>query len=339
MAVLSVIVPVYRVRAYLPECLDSLLGDAGADIEVVAVDDASPDDSGEILARYAATDPRLRVVTLAENVGLGGARNAGLDRAGGAYVWFVDSDDWLPASTLPAVLHRLATSTPDVLVVDYERVYDDGRRVRAAIADLFTEPLPDVFTLAERPALLRSLQIACNKVVRRAFLVELGIRFGPGLYEDTPFSFPLLLAAEKISVLDRVCYCYRQRRGAITSTVTDRHFEVFPQWQRVFDFLDDHPECAALRPQVFARMIWHLLAVLGHAERVPKRRRRAFFAEMTVLYRRHRPADGYPAPSGVEGLKHRLVGLGAYPVFEALRRADRLRRAMGGGRAARRAPR
>ncbi|MGE5829628.1 MAG: glycosyltransferase family 2 protein, partial [Micromonosporaceae bacterium] len=64
MAVLSVIVPVYRVRDYLPECLDSLLVDTGADIEVVAVDDASPDDSGEILARYAAADNRLRVVTL-----------------------------------------------------------------------------------------------------------------------------------------------------------------------------------------------------------------------------------------------------------------------------------
>jgi glycosyltransferase involved in cell wall biosynthesis len=320
-AVLSVIVPVYRVRDYLPECLDSLLGDAGADIEVVAVDDASPDDSSEILARYAATDPRLRVVTLTENVGLGGARNTGLDRAVGEYVWFVDSDDWLPAGTVPAVLRRLVASTPDVLVVDYERCFHDGRRVRAAIAELFAEPLPDVFTLAERPALLRSLTIACNKVVRRAFLVELGIRFAPGFYEDISWSIPLLVAAEKIGVLDRVCYCYRQRPGAITFTITDRHFDVFPQWQRVFDFLDTRPACAALRPVVFERMIWHLLAVLGHAERVPRRRRRAFFAEMTVLYRRHRPAEGYPAPGGVEGLKRRLVGLGAYPVFEVLRRA------------------
>ena len=102
---LSVVVPVYRVEGYLRECLDSILAGAGADVEVVAVDDASPDGCAAILDRYAAADPRVRVVRMAANVGLGMARNAGLDAARGEYVWFVDSDDWLPPGRSP----RLST--------------------------------------------------------------------------------------------------------------------------------------------------------------------------------------------------------------------------------------
>src|SRR5207237_1393890 len=80
---------------YLRECLDSILGQPLRDLEVVGVDDASPDGSGDILDEYAARDPRVRPVRLAENVGLGPARNVGLDRAVGEYVWFVDGDAWL----------------------------------------------------------------------------------------------------------------------------------------------------------------------------------------------------------------------------------------------------
>jgi glycosyltransferase involved in cell wall biosynthesis len=329
---LSVIVPVYRVEEFLPDCLDSLLGAGGeaavGDLEVVAVDDASPDGCAEILARYGAADARVRVVTLAHNAGLGAARNAGLASASGDYVWFVDSDDWLAAGALAAVAARLAATTPDVLVVDYERTYPDGTAALRSASELVPAGLPDVFTLREYPAMLRSLHIAWNKVVRREFLTEHGITFGPGWYEDVSFSLPLLLTAGKISVLDRVCYHYRQRPGAITTTVSTRHFEVFPHWERVFAFLDAHPDCEDLRPLVFARMIWHLLAVLGHPERVPTDRRREFFAEMTSLYRRYRPAGGYPVPGGAEGLKERLVGLGAYRTFEALRRVDRARKSL-----------
>ena len=95
MALISFVVPAYRVQGYLRECLDSICGQAGAEIEVIGVDDGSPDSSGEILAEYARRDPRVRVVTLPVNRGLGAARNAGLAEARGEYVWFVDGDDWL----------------------------------------------------------------------------------------------------------------------------------------------------------------------------------------------------------------------------------------------------
>src|SRR5215469_11385129 len=92
MPVISVIVPVYRVAEFLPACLDSILS-GDFDIEVIAVDDASPDGSGAILDQRAAADPRLRVVHLDRNGGQGNARNLALEQATGEYVWFVDGDD------------------------------------------------------------------------------------------------------------------------------------------------------------------------------------------------------------------------------------------------------
>ncbi|TDC29768.1 bifunctional glycosyltransferase family 2 protein/CDP-glycerol:glycerophosphate glycerophosphotransferase [Micromonospora sp. KC213] len=327
MTLISFVVPAYRVQGYLRECLDSLLGQPFGDIEVVGVDDASPDTSGDILDEYAARDRRVRVVRLTENAGLGPARNAGLDRAAGEYVWFLDGDDWLAPDCLPEVADRLRATRLDVLVVDHVRVHWNDTASRSAMAEVFPEPPgATTFRLADRPETLRLLHTAWNRLVRREFLTGLGLRFAPGWYEDVSFTYPLLLAAERIGVLDRVCVHYRQRRsGAITRTRGDRHFEVFDQWHRVFGFLDDHPELAGLRPAVFERMVWHHLTVLGNGERIAAELRPAFFGRISADYRRFLPPGGYPAPDGVEALKHRLVAAGRWRTFSVLRGANQAR--------------
>lgn len=334
MPLLSLILPVYRVEDYLGRCLDSIFEQAGPEIEVVAVDDASDDGSAKILDWYADRHPALRVVSLERNAGLGAARNAGIAYANGRYVWCVDSDDWLPEGALAAVTDRLRRLRPDVLITGYARVHPDGavehHPVTAAAPG---GVLPEIFTFAEQPGLLDVLWIACNKVVRRDFLAECGLTFGPGWYEDIAFVVPLLLAAGRISALDRYCYAYRQRPvGAITQTVSARHFEVFDQWSRVFAFLDAHPgRYEQLRPVVFQRSIWHCLQVLGHTSRVPRQLRREFFARLTEQYHRHLPPGGVTPPPGREGVKHRLVRLGAYRLFETLLAGWQLSRRIRGG--------
>ncbi|PWU60084.1 CDP-glycerol--glycerophosphate glycerophosphotransferase [Micromonospora globispora] len=326
MTLISFVVPAFRVQGYLRECLDSILGQPFGDLEVIGVDDASPDGSGEILTEYAARDPRVHVVRLTENVGLGPARNIGLDRAVGEYLWFVDGDDWLVAGCLPHVAERLRATRPDVLIVDHVRAHWNNVGVRSAMADVFPEPPGEAaFRLRDRPETLRLLHTAWNRVVRRQFLVDQGFRFAPGWYEDVSFSYPVLMAAERIGVLDRVCVNYRQRRsGAITRTRGDRHFEVFAQWHRVFRLMDRWgPQVDELRPAVFERMIWHYLNVLGNGARIASELRPAFFAQIHADYTRFRPAGEYPVPPGVEGVKHRLVAAGRWRTFSALRTANR----------------
>lgn len=319
---ISFIVPVFNVRSYLRQCLDSILADRSVPIELIAIDDKSTDGSADILAEYAARDPRVTVLTLERNAGQGPARNRGLAAATGDYVWFVDSDDWLTEGTLQAVADRLAETDADLLITGFARVFPNGRVRENKVSG--AGPAPDTFRLAEFTGLLRLLHIACNKVIRRQLLVDLGLAFRPGWYEDVAFSMPLMIAADKITLLDRYSYAYRQREtGAITRTVSDRHFEVFGQWEFVFRFLGDRG-AEDLRAPIFARAVWHLLRVLNHGARVPAARRREFFGRLVAFYRAERPAGGYRLPAGDEGVKHRLVAYNAFLLFEALRAGRRM---------------
>ena len=115
---LSVIVPVYRVETYLPKCLDSLVGQTYADLEIILVDDGSPDRSGAICDEYAARDSRI-VVIHQENRGASQARNAGLDRATGEFVAFVDSDDYLDFSMYENLMKAVVEYDADIVISDF----------------------------------------------------------------------------------------------------------------------------------------------------------------------------------------------------------------------------
>ncbi len=194
----SVVIPVHGVADYLDRCLDSVLAESDVPLEVIAVDDASPDRSAAILA--ARRDPRLRVIRTDTPKGPGRARELGAKEATGEYVWFVDGDDELATGALPAVAEALARLRPDLLIVDFENLYPDGTTSPSG-ADLSGPPLR---TLAEDPGLIQLTMTVWSKVFRRDFLCGLGVPFGPGIHEDVPVSAAALLAATGIGVLDRV---------------------------------------------------------------------------------------------------------------------------------------
>jgi CDP-glycerol glycerophosphotransferase len=324
---ISVVLPVYQVQEYLPECLDAIMQQSFTDFEVIAVDDASPDDCGRILDEYARRDSRLRVVHLERNAGLGEARNTGLDQARGEYVWFVDSDDRIADGALGAIVDRLARSRPDVLLFDHSRVLAPDHVAPNPWSQLFREPPPpEVFTLQERPAVMGVMMTAWNKAIRREFLLGLGLRFGRGFYEDVAVTYPLLMAAGRIGLLDQVCYFYRERRaGAITTTPGDRHFEVFDEYEKIFAFIDGMGTAAEpYRSTMFDRTIWHYTTILEEESRVPAASRRRFFHRMSEQFRRYRPSP-YSYPQGARRTKFRLVERDAYRLFLALRPANRAR--------------
>jgi glycosyltransferase involved in cell wall biosynthesis len=159
---LSLILPVHGMAGYLPACLDSIFGQrapAGG-LEVIAVDDASPDASGAILDERAGREPRLRVIHLAERVGPGPARMRGLAEVTGEYVWFADPDDMLAAGCLVAVAGRLAGDRPDVLLIDYLTVTPGGGTVVSHERGLLAGGERGTLTLGARPALLNRTMTA-----------------------------------------------------------------------------------------------------------------------------------------------------------------------------------
>src|SRR5215475_3607996 len=238
---ISVIVPVFQVGEYLPACLDSLLGQTGSigdpAIEVIAVDDASTDGSGDILDDRAGHDSRLTVVHLERNAGPGHARNTGLAKASGEYVWFVDGDDFLPDGALPAVAVRLRADRPDVLLIDHEERYPDGSSGPSQGEPLLPTAPAGTFRLADAPWLINVTMTSWSKLLRRTFLIGLDEPFRSGIHEDIPVSCAALLAG-RISALDRVCYSYRRARpGSFMATTSSAHWGVFGAYEEVLDKL------------------------------------------------------------------------------------------------------
>ncbi|SDK87141.1 bifunctional glycosyltransferase/CDP-glycerol:glycerophosphate glycerophosphotransferase [Streptomyces indicus] len=323
----SVIVPVFNVQGFLRECLDSVLGQSFTDLELIAVDDCSPDHSGTILDEYAARDSRVRVVHLTENVGLGRARNVGVEHASGDYLLFLDSDDSYTPGHLRAVDERLRhCDDPDLLVFDHVRTQWWGRSGRSDAGHLLEKMGDRTFRVQDRPEYLRLFLVAWNKAFRRDFFLEQGFAFRPGLYEDAPVTYLAMVTAERVACLDRVGVEYRQRRqGAITKTPGRKHFDMFPQYEGLFATLDARPELAWARPLLFARALDHMLFALVRPERVMPRDRRAFYREIASFYRRHLPPD-FTVPGGRRGVECRLLARAPYAAFEPFFPARRVLR-------------
>jgi CDP-glycerol glycerophosphotransferase len=313
---ISVILAVRGVEEYLPSCLDSILGqpDLAAGIEVIAVDDASPDGCGAILDARAAVDPRLRVVHLPETVGPGPARMRGLAEAAGTHVWFADPDDLLAEGSLAAVAGRLERDRPDILLLDYRILWPGGGSEPSPGAALLAGT-PGVVTLAARPALIDRTMTVWSKVFRRAFVTGLGVAMPPGIHEDVPLSGTALLKAARIALLGQVCYLYRRRPGSFLATASMDHFGIFASYARVFAALENGAP-AAVRAAVFGRMLEHYSSILANGL-VPRAARRQFFGRMAADFRRYQP-PGYRRPPGFRGLKTALICRDAYRAYAVL---------------------
>ena len=228
----SFIVPVYNVAPYLRECVDSLLDqDMPADeCEIVAVNDGSTDESPAILREYEAAHPGRFVIIDQPNAGLGPARNAGLARACGEYVWFIDSDDTVRRRSLPVFAKALDAEKPDVLCVGFATFRD---AVKVFDEEIVVTPS----TPAE--AMCCHHCMAWNKVFSREFLLRTKLAY-PAVRcpEDTAETYRVLAQARKALKADAVCYNYRQRPGSIVRTFSER---AMSDMVRVFRELGDLP--------------------------------------------------------------------------------------------------
>ncbi|WP_461038523.1 glycosyltransferase family 2 protein, partial [Streptomyces mayteni] len=291
----SIIVPAYRVQAQLPACLTSVLTQDFRDVELIVVDDASPDACGEIAAEFAAADPRVTALRLDRNAGPGPARNAGLDRATGDYLLFLDGDDTLTPGALAALAARLrATGEPELLVFGHARVSWRGEVTPGDPAGALATRSPAVTSLAGRADLLRLPPIAWARAYRRDLVGRLGLRFPAGHYQDVPFAYPALAGAGSIAVLDRICLHHgERRRGGRARSAGGGHLDVLRQYELAFALLPTDRWRAAL----YRRMVAHLTAV-HRGPGLPAADWAAFLRCCRELCASHRAAAGATAIGG-----------------------------------------
>ena len=207
---ISVIVPVYKVEQYLDKCLRSITEQTYRNLEIILVDDGSPDRSGAICDEWAERDSRVRVIHK-ENGGGGLARNTALDAATGELIAFVDSDDYI-APEMFAYLYSLMDGDTDIAECAYvETTGDDA---------VFSEGTGSVTAYSKEEAMAANIhdtvfrQLIWNKLYRREVVGD--IRFPVGTkIDDEFFTYRVLGNANKLILSGRVCYAYRQQSGSV----------------------------------------------------------------------------------------------------------------------------
>ncbi|MBX6166950.1 MAG: glycosyltransferase [Thermobispora bispora] len=217
---LSVIIPIYDVEPYLAGCLASVAAQTWQDIEVVMVDDGSPDGSAEIAAAVAARDDRFRLIRQA-NAGLGAARNTGVRHATGDYLMFLDSDDLLPVHALEYLLASLQRSGSDLATGNVLRLDGRGARQSAMHRAVFAEAATATH-ITRTHALLRD-RLVTNKLWRRSFWDAHGFAFPQGvLYEDIAVALRAHFLARAVDVLPAPVYLWRRRECGGRSITQDK---------------------------------------------------------------------------------------------------------------------
>lgn len=222
----SVVVPMFDVAAYVEECLESILIQPGVRLDVVVVDDASTDDGARVAEGVAAMDDRVRVVRQPRNRGLGAARNIGLGHARGELVTFADADDVVQHGAYRAMVRCLRGSGSDFVVGSMARHPEIGAdqpdNVPAWLVPLHRREERRT-TIDASPALLRNV-FAWTKMFRRSFWDTAGLAFPEGVsYEDHELSARAYLAADTFDVLPDVVYRWRLRTAG--SSITQRKHE------------------------------------------------------------------------------------------------------------------
>lgn len=219
---ISVIVPIYKVEPYLRKCVDSILAQTYRNLEVILVDDGSPDGCGAICDKYAKLDSRVRVIHK-PNGGLSDARNAGLDICTGRYVGFVDSDDWIEPDMYETLLALLCQFDADMafggVADDLER---DGTTQTVKVSDYGHTPFAESNVDAMRRYFLGSWA-AWDKLYKTELFD--GIRYPVGeINEDEAIVLHLLDRCRRVCYTNQIFYHYMRREGG--NTITTSSFSV-----------------------------------------------------------------------------------------------------------------
>lgn len=210
---ISVIVPVYKVEEYLPKCLDSIINQTYKNLEIILVDDGSPDNSGKICDEYAEKDNRIKVIHK-ENGGVARARNAGLDAASGDYIGFVDSDDWIEKDMYELLMENAKAYDADISMCG-ETVYEKGVCVSKREAER-TEVIDKTGT-KKRVVVGGNMGLIWNKLIKSSALNNIRFNEKYDCSEDLLFMYEVIGNINKTVITNIPKYNYFRRPGGLTT--------------------------------------------------------------------------------------------------------------------------
>ncbi|WP_454861524.1 glycosyltransferase family 2 protein [Peribacillus frigoritolerans] len=217
---ISVIIPLYNVEKYMKKCIDSVLNQTLVEIEVILVNDGSPDKCGDIAEEYKKNNHSIKVIHK-ENGGLSSARNAGIDIATGEYIAFVDSDDWIEPGMFETMYDKAKDTEADLSICNYNKIFEEHiennyLKIVEEVIDIREIGLDEYFYKYYFNYIHGDE--ACNKIFKRSIIEKKSIRFEKNseiFSEDKLFNLYFIINTEKITTTNKSFYNYLQRDGSL----------------------------------------------------------------------------------------------------------------------------
>ena len=225
----SIVIPVYNVEKYLPQCLDSVINQTLEDIEIICINDCSPDNSIKILNEYAEKDSRIKVIDLKENGGVSNARNIAMDAAQGKYIMCLDPDDWYEPDACETAYLQIENNNNDFVVFGLYNYYEEtGQKVFSTKTRVFKSIIGiSQATVADIENVFRASAEVWYKIYRKNFLKENNIKLDSRSFEGQTWNIRIYAYAKSFSYIDKPLYNYRVRNDSLTSISTN--------WENLID--------------------------------------------------------------------------------------------------------
>lgn len=275
---ISIVIPVYYVELYLHKCIDSVLRQTYQNIEVILVDDGSPDKCPEICDEYAQKDNRVKVIHK-ENGGLSDARNAGVQIAQGEYVIFLDSDDYYNnPQFLDSLSDIVAEKSSDMICFQRQQFFDGNENELKLPRHYSVEMLNEDKTSRLVKLLSEASQLeasSCMKAIRRELLLSNNLFFKKGIFsEDIEWFMRLMKTSPSISVTNHLAYCYRLRTSSISHSVGKKNiddlYQIVDEYSKVYKEIDD----LAFKEGMLNYLLYQLYILMAYVHKCLRGRER-----------------------------------------------------------------
>ena len=260
----SILVPIYNVEQFLPECLDSLINQTLKDIEIICINDGSKDKSPEIIKAYAKKDKRIKVINK-ENSGYGDSMNQGLKKATGEYVGIVESDDFIDVDAFEKLYEIAKNENVEVVKSNFYEYYGDVKKDKG-VSDLFPmDEIGRVLDSREERQIFYQPPCIWAAIYNREFLEKNKINFLPtpgASYQDTGFNFKVWASARRVYFVKRAFLHYRQDNSNSSVKDAGKIYCVKEEYDDIERFLKEKGLMNELGPLMytcqFGGYIWNL---------------------------------------------------------------------------------
>lgn len=258
-SLVSVIVPMYNVENYVGHCIETIVNQTYRNLEIILVDDGSPDNSGRIADEWASKDSRI-VVIHKPNGGLSDARNVAIDVAKGEYITLVDSDDYIHTRMIELLMQVAEEKSADVVVCSHKMVYEGKiqQDEEVSLGEVQIVDGKEIQKIYLHPSDKRlDYTVAWEKLYKRKCFET--IRYPKGkLHEDEYTTFQILYEAEKIAYVDIPLYYYLSRESSIMGEFKPSRFDIFGGYARRIEYYESKGEHELAKETFFLGL--HMMA-------------------------------------------------------------------------------